>query len=232
MKCQIKIYPCSPPLTSSTSPYTPDLTEGGIAYACRSLACSVNRKGSLPFDRLRHVVAGAATELAFRRYLVEQAVPFEVGGNRPFTDPDRYDVSLGGHRCELISYPLSRRGQVVLLRQNPALVLQAPALLPLDEFAAEGHKPGDLYLLAFLLGLVAVCREDVEKALAAGQPAYFIHPLPEAWARPSNWVPLEKLALKSECASPLTVEIGGQNAGREFFTAWLELPPKKRMFVK
>ena len=213
-------------------PYTPDLTEGGIAYACRSLAYTYNRMGGSPFDRLRRIVAGVAVELAFRRYLGEQAVPFDVLGATPFTDPDRYDVSLGGHRCDMKSYHISRRGQIAQLRRDPSVVLQAPALVPVDQFAAEGHKPDDLYLFAFLLGLVAAAREDVDKALVAGGPVYLIHPLADAWARPANWIPLEKLALKSECEAPITVEIGGQNAEREFVTARLELPPKKRMVVE
>ena len=213
-------------------PHAPDLTEAGIAYACRSLACTSRRMGGLPFDRLRRSVAGVAVELAFRRYLGEQAVPFDVRAAAPFTDPNSYQVWLGGHRCDVKSYLISRRRQITLLRQNPALVLQAPALVPLDEFAAEGATPDDLYLFAFLLGLEAVTRGDGNKALSAGQPVHLIHLLPEAWARPSNWIPLEKLALKSECAAPLTVEIGGQNAEREFVTARLELPSKRRVPVE
>jgi hypothetical protein len=213
-------------------PYTSDLTEGGIVYACRSLAYTYNRMGGSPFDRLRRIVAGVVVELAFRRYLGNQAIPFDVLGATPFTDPDRYDVSLGGHHCDVKSYHISRRSQITQLRRDPGAVLQAPALVPVDQFAAEGHKPDDLYLFAFLLGLVAAAREDVDRALAAGQPVYLIHALPEAWARPSNWIPLEKLALKSERETPITVEIGGQNAEREFVTARLELPPKKRMLVE
>ena len=213
-------------------PYTPDLTEGGIAYACRSLAYTYGRMGGSPVDRLRRIVGGVAAELAFRRTLSEQAIPFNVLGATPFTHPDRYDVSLGGHRCDLKSFLITRRQQISLIQQDPALVLQAPALVPLDQFAAEGHKPDDLYLFAFLLGVVAAAREDVDRATAAGQPAYLIHPLPDEWARPANWLPLEKLALKSECETPITVEIGGQNAGREFVTATLELPPKKRVPVE
>ncbi|MBI4733056.1 MAG: hypothetical protein HY781_13200, partial [Chloroflexi bacterium] len=41
-------------------PYTPDLTEGGIAYACRSLAYTYDRMGGSPVDRLRRIVAGVA----------------------------------------------------------------------------------------------------------------------------------------------------------------------------
>src|ERR1041384_1680320 len=83
-------------------PYTRDLTEGGIAYALHSLPYIYNRSGGSPYDRLRRVVAGAVVELAFRRYLAEQKIPFEVKEAAPFTERDRYDVSLGGRRCDQI----------------------------------------------------------------------------------------------------------------------------------
>jgi len=212
-------------------PYTPDLSEAGIAYACRSLAYTYNRMGGAPFDRLRRIAAGVAVELAFRRYLAELAVPFDVLGATPFTEPDRYDVALGGHRCDLKSYLITRRRQIQLLSHDPGQALQAHALVPLDQFGAEGGRPDDLYLFAFLLGLVAASIEDADQAAATGQPVHLIHPLPEAWARPSAWRPLEGLALKSECAAPITIEIGGQNAEREFSTLRLELAPKKRTVV-
>jgi len=213
-------------------PYTPDLTEGGIAYACRSLAYTYNRMGGSPLDRLRRIVGGVAVELAFRRCLTEQGVPFDVLGATPFTDPDHYDVSLGGHRCDVKSFLLTRRAQISQVRRDPGLLLQASALIPLDQFAAEGHSSQDIYLFAFLLALTAPSQADLQKATAAGQPVYLIHPMPEDWARPRLWLPLEKLALKSECEAPITVEIGGQDAERNFVTAALELLPKTRVAVE
>src|SRR5512135_130594 len=82
-------------------PYTPDLTQSGIDYAVRSLSRADSRIPSTPYSRLRRIVAGVAVELAFRRHLGEQGIPFDVRSSTPFTDPDRYDVSLGGHRCEV-----------------------------------------------------------------------------------------------------------------------------------
>jgi hypothetical protein len=213
-------------------PFTRDLTESGITYACHSLACSSDRMGRSPENRLRRIAGGMAGELALRHALSEQSIPFHVVGAAPFTHPDRYDVSLGGHRCTLKSTIITRRSLITQLRNDPALVLQAPALIPLDQFSAEEHKPDDIYIFAFVLGVVAAAREDVDKALAAGQPACLIHPLPEAWRHPADWLPLEMLALKSECEAATSIEIGGQNAGREFVTARLELPPKKRVPVE
>ncbi len=211
--------------------YTPDLTEGGISYACRSLPHTYDRMGGSSFDRLRRIVVGIAVEVAFRRYLTQQGVPFDVKGATPFTDPDRYDVSLAGHRCDIKSFLISHREQVVSLHANPALLLTAPALIPLDQYSGDGHSPNDLYLFAFLTGLVAATPEAVQKARQAARPVYLIHPLPAAWVRPQVWGPLGPLVLKSESGQPLQVELGGQDAERGFVTQRLELPPRTRVEV-
>jgi len=209
--------------------YTPDLTEGGIAYATRSLPYIFDRMGSSPYGRLRRIVGGVAVELAFRRYLGEQDIPFDIKGASPFTDPDRYDVSLGGHRCDIKSFIISHRGQIKSLRTHPDLLLNAPALVPSDQHTADGHRPNDLYLFAFLTGLTAASQQELSKAQEAGLPVYLLHAMDKVWAKPANWQPLPPLTLKSEAAQILTVEISGQAAGREFLTRVLELPPRTRI---
>src|SRR5512138_964101 len=105
--------------------------------------------GGSSFDRLRRIVVGIAVELAFRRYLTEQRVPFDVKGATPFTDPDRYDVALGGHRCDLKSFWISHRDQITELHAQPGQLLQAPGLIPLDQYTAVERSSEDLYLFAF-----------------------------------------------------------------------------------
>jgi hypothetical protein len=212
-------------------PYTPDLSEGGIAYACRWLAGMYGRMGDFPAERLRRSAGSAAVELAFRRHLSGQNVPFDVLGATPFSQPDHYNIKLGGHRCDMVSYLISRPSQVAQLRLDPAVVLQAPALVPVDQFAAEGQKPDDLYVFAFLVGEVAAAQEEIKSASATGQPVHLIHTLPEAWMRPANWRRLERLALKSECAEAMPVEIGGLDAQRDYVTAAFELPRRMRLPV-
>jgi hypothetical protein len=51
------------------------------------------------------------------------------------------------------------------------------------------------------------------------------------WSRPQVWSPLGRLALKSECSAPVSVEIGGQDAERNFITETLALDPLKRCFA-
>src|SRR3990172_8618724 len=122
-------------------PYTPDLTEGGIAYALRSLPY-----GSLQYGGIRSMVAGAAVELAFRRYLSQQDIPFETKSPTPFTEPDKHDVLLGGHRCDIQSFLITHRDQISQMRSDPSVMLNAPALVPSDHHAADEHSDNDLYL--------------------------------------------------------------------------------------
>jgi hypothetical protein len=101
--------------------------------------------------------------------------------------------------------------------------------VPSDQHAGEGHSDHDLYLFAFLPGLVAISQADLKKVISANQPHYFIHAMPESWARPSTWSPLGRLALKSESEETQIVEIGGQDEGREMRSRLVDLPPRTRV---
>lgn len=206
-------------------PYTPDLTEGGIAYALRSLAYTYEREGRSPYGRLRRLVANVAVEVAFRRYLSMNNIPYEVKASTPFTDRERFDVVLNGHRCDLKSFLISRRDQITQVRKNPTALLDAPALVPSDAHAGDGHSYNDLYLFAFMNGLVAASKEELGKVIVKGQPHYLVHVMPPGWCKPLNWIPLGALTLKSESAKELIVEISGQDEARNMKRKGLSLPP-------
>ena len=213
-------------------PCTPDLTEGGIAYALRSLPNSFERIGSKPYDRIRRVVAEVAVELAFRRYLSQQNIPFDVMGAMPFTDPDKYNVALGGHRCDIKSFLISHRSQISQIQNDPSVMLNAPALVPSDHRAMDGYSDNDLYLFAFLSGLIAASQTDLKKAMETNQPHYLIHVMPAQWRKPSRWNPLEPLVLKSDSDEKMLVEVSGQDEGRGAMTRLVNLPAKTRVTVK
>ena len=213
-------------------PCSHDLIHGGIAYALRSLPHQFHRASNSLYERLRRAVAGAAIELAFRRYLSEQEIPFEVKSALPFTDRERYDVTLGGRRCEIKSFLISHSDQVAEIQQSPQVLLNAPALVPSDQHAGDAHSQHDLYLFAFLSGFVTASPADLSNVVKAKQPHYLIHAMPEAWSRPSTWSPLGKLVLKSEAEEGVTVELGGQDAGREICSCTVELPPRTRIEIQ
>lgn len=213
-------------------PYTPDLTEAGIAYALRSLATSYEREGRSPYGRLRRLVANVAVELAFRRYLTQENIPFDVKAATPFTDRERFDVVLNGRRCDIKPFLISHREQILEIRKNPAVLLDAHALVPSDSHAGDGHSYNDLYLFAFMNGLVAASQADLQKALAKNQPHYLVHILPMAWRKPIHWTPLGELALKSESAQELIVEVSGQDEAREMKRAVVSLAPGVKVSLR
>jgi hypothetical protein len=176
-------------------------------------------------------VTGAAVELAFRRHLSEQKIPFEVKGALPFTAHECYDVMLGGRRCEIKSFLISHREQIAQIQHDPELVLRAPALVASDQHAAEGHSPRDLYLFAFLTGRVTASWDELQKVIESKQPYTLVHVMPEAWNRPSKWSPLGKLVVKSEAEETQAIEIGGQDEGREMRSLLVELPPGRRLEI-
>ncbi len=212
-----------------TLPYTPDLTEGGIQYALRSLPYTYDRMGGARTTRMRRIVGGIAAELAFRRYLGTQEVDFDTRGATPFTEPDRYDVALGGRRVDLKSTFIASRAKIRRVLRNPAALLEASALVPSDQLDTERFHPRDIYLFAFLLGLAATHREAVQQALQAGQPVYLLHAMPPRWASPTHWRSLGALALKSEAPQEARVVVGGQDARREFRRTEVRLAPGQRV---
>ncbi len=208
-------------------PYTPDLTQAGIAYACRSLAYTYNRMRQTRFERLRHIVAGIASELALRRWLHEQAIPFDTFGQTDFTRPDDYDIGLAGHRCDLKTFVLSDPHQLQALQREPQQLLQAEALVPLDQHHAHQHAQ-DIYLFAFVYAFLPRTQRELRQLTGTDQPLYWIYPLPPPWSKPKFWAPLSPLILKSEQESPLHLELGGQRSDGTFHSQHLELPPRTR----
>jgi hypothetical protein len=207
-------------------PYTSDLTEGGIAYALLSLPYK-----NVSYDQLRRTVTQAIVELAFRRYLSQQDIPFDITAATPFTDPARFDVSLGGHRCDVKSQLISNRRKISELRCDPNALLKASALIPVEPAIGDGFLDHDLLLFSLLLGLTATSLNDLKKAVEANQPSYLIHIMPTKWSNPQHWHPLGALTLKSDSSTELTVEISGQNQARGKLTQMVTLPPKTRIIL-
>lgn len=206
-------------------PFTSDLTEGGIAYALRSLAFLQERAGASLADRLRRTVANISVELAFRRHLSQQDIPYEVQAAAAFSEHERFDVSLNNRRCALKSFFISNRSQVIDIRRSPAILLDAPALVPSDVHVSDGHAYSDLYVFAFATGLTAASPADLQKVIAKKLPHHLTHVMPKAWRQPQHWNPLGKLTIKSESSAETTLEIHGQDEGRNMKRVTVNLPP-------
>jgi hypothetical protein len=214
-------------------PYEASLTVAGIEYAKKSLHYTYNRMRLAPAARLRKIVAGVAVELAFRRWLQAQAVPFDLLGATHFTEKDKYDLRLGGRRCDVKSFLISDRSQISALRRDPAWLEAAEALVPEDQFQSDRMGEADIYLFGFLAGLETRSATDLEKALAAEQPVYLIHTLSQPQWRgtqtgPDSWRSLGRLLFKADAAGALELEAGGQAADHSSWVERLRLAPRTR----
>ncbi|MBP7693795.1 MAG: hypothetical protein KA764_17875, partial [Anaerolineales bacterium] len=214
-------------------PYDDTLTRAGVEYAKRSLHYTFNRMHLAPGPRLRKIVAGVAVELAFRRWLDAQAVPYDLRGLTAFTEKDKYDLSLGGRRADVKSFFLTDREAIKALRRDPAWLLDAEALVPEDQLSSAKLEDGDLYVFGFLTGLEARQPADTLKAAAAGQPLELVATLTEpGWLGRAAWRSLGTLALKSSGGAPLELELGGQGRDRAALVETLTLPPATRLAVQ
>src|SRR5258706_9977586 len=218
-------------------PYEALLTEAGIEYAKKSLHYTYNRMHRAPEARLRKIVAGVAVELAFRRWLQAQNVPFDLLGATHFTEKDKYDLRLGGRRCDVKSFLISDRSQITALRRDPAWLDAAEALVPEDQFQSDRLGEQDIYLFGFLAGLETRSAADLDKALRAEQPVYLIHTLSQPrWrgtesmpgANPSAWRSLGRLLFKADTPGPIELEAGGQIENHAGWVERLRLAPRVR----
>lgn len=210
-------------------PFQPEFTQSGIDYALCSLPYTYDRMGGSRFERLRRIVAGKAVELAFRSWLEKNDIRHDILGTTPFTRPDRYDLAIGGRRCDLKSFQFFSREMITRLKREPALLLGAAALVPSDQLSSDHLTDDDLYVFAFLSALVTTRLDEIALPEEAGQPVCIIHPLPEDWARPNPWGQLGKMALKADVNAPINVEVGGQGEGRDFIVVRVALPPRERV---
>jgi len=209
-----------------------ELTQAGVDYACRSLAFTYDRMGGSPFARMRRIAIGKAVELGFRRFLDSEGAPYDNLGATPFTEPDHYDIALGGRRCDLKSFQILHRPQIQELHRSPDGLLDADALVPEDQLLSEHFGDHDLYLFAFATALTAFNPDDVKLVQQANQPLYWIFPFPERWGRPKRWKSLGRLALKLEVGLPLAIEVGGQNASKGFQSERVTLIPGKPLVLQ
>lgn len=211
--------------------HTPDLTEAGILSTCHWLASSSQYSGKKSFADLCRKIAGVSVELAIRRLLAERQVPVKNLETEPFLDPPRHQLSLGGHRLHLNSCLLANKARIRSIRKDPAELLHASASIPLEQFVSEAVTGKDLHLFAFLLGLTARSKADRQKLEATHEPHFYLAVLPKNWSQPGAWISLNPIVLKSEADQPVTVELGGLNASREFTRSWLLLQPGTRTRV-
>ncbi len=211
-------------------PFDEQFARAGAQYARDSLHFRYSRLQACTAEHLRAIVTGIAFEMATRRWLEAGAIRYDRLGATTLTASDRFDLAIGGRRCDLRANLISDRSQIAALHADLNWLLDAEALVPEDQLTAERLGENDLYIFGFVTGLEARHSTDTQKALARGLPVYMIHlPNQTTWACLNPWQSLGGLAFKSNAEEPLRIEIGGQDAQRKAIRERVKLPPRTRI---
>jgi hypothetical protein len=208
-------------------PYDEQYSRAGVQYARDSL--HVMARGPWA-GGLRQIVTGISFEMATRRWLEAAAIRYDRLGATTLTAPGRFELAIGGRRCDLKCCLIADKGRIGGLHADPAWALEAEALVSDQDLASERLNENDIYLFGFVTGLEARQSADTLKALGRGLPVYMLYsPPPEVWARIDPWQSLGGLALKSNADEPLRIEIGGQDLQHKAIRERVKLPPHTRM---
>jgi hypothetical protein len=205
-------------------PYTSDLTQAGIAFACQTLPGETQHNRSEIFRRLRRLVIQQAAELAFRRHLSKSNVPHNLATSKSFSDPSRACAVIGGRCCDVYGYEIFHKGEIHQLHRDPQRLLTISTPVPSTDLSSQQRSDSDLIIVTFVTGLITPNLRETQKAASAGRPLFLIYPLPAVWSRRSSWSDLGYLTCKSESNRPLALTLVGQSEDRSFQTEGLNLP--------
>lgn len=209
--------------------HTPDITQASVSEVMRALAYPARFPHLDDFDSMRQRVGDNIVSLAFRRYLDEQKIPYQLSESLNFSQPDRFDVTFGGRRCIPFAQFICNRKIIQQVHQDPDLILSENIYLP--DGAAAAYRDVDIYLFISMTCLVTRSRDDVEKAIVAGQPSFLVYQMPEAWAAPAQWENLAPLVLKTDIAEDLVIDLHGQDQQRGYLSESIDLPGRRRVEI-
>ncbi|MGD8760084.1 MAG: hypothetical protein PVJ07_07505 [Anaerolineales bacterium] len=209
-------------------PYDESLTLAGVTYVLQTIH-HLGFRDRLPFvSGLRRVAQATATELAVRRWLHSERVPYGLLASEPITEPPRRHMVIGGRRLFVASHTVTSARQIQQLRRDPASLCRAQALIPEMHFIHERFGQGDICLFAYLL-----CREtrtpsEVQQALRAHMDTHLLAlPRKRGWRQHHPWRALGPLTIANPTSQALTIELAGELSDRRLWRKSLSLRPGK-----
>jgi hypothetical protein len=212
-------------------PCSEDLIQAGTAYVTRSLVEPGGRPANPDFDHLRAGVVDKAVELAFRRLVTEEDIPHQLIESVIFSQPDTFDVAFGGRRCVLSGMVICRREEINRVHNDLDSLVKGMVYLR-ESRRSGATRDVDLYIFAFLTGLVTRSRQELQKALNASQPVHLIFPMTDDWAAPPQWDSLGTLTLKGDITAPVSMTLTGQDRHRGYLQSNVEVPSRERVQVE
>lgn len=206
-------------------PFTDDLSEAGIVHLCRNMS-RMEGSSRITGHSMRRSIAATCAHLALRRYLALQGLAFEGRAPSDYLQHEAPNVKVGPRTWAPKTFFISRPSQIDALAENPAIALQAAALVPSDRFAAEDLRGDDAYVFALVTAALASPRAE-----AAGSFGHWVYAVVPGWRRPRRWTPLGPFILKSEGKAPLWLELGGELGSGDFHQCKVRLADGERNVV-
>ena len=212
-------------------PYTPDLTQAGILYSCRSLALDLIQASNLRLEPLRQQIADTAAEVAFHRLLSEHHLPFKTIPAARFSQPDRFEVMLGGRRCHLVNSLIAHSSSLRRLESEPEYLLSAPARIPEMELTSERMNYQDLLIFAFTLALTRPGWDEIRQSQNTQPSLQLIYIFPKIWRNPTRSQTIGPLTFLNESDEEITLDLGGSGMDHKYLSKKLRLFPRKRTVI-
>jgi hypothetical protein len=213
-------------------PFTPELTKAGIASTCRSFSGLSIKSNEGIFFILRREVASIAAKLAFHRLIEACNVAHQRVILKPFTNPDEPDISISGRRVECINFLITKTKSIERIIRMPESFLQAPMIVNLPWADLQLFQDEDLLFFSISLGMTTAHLSELQKYSLPDGNKYLFYLLPLPWTNPKPWMCLGRLIMKSEHGPEMTVELGGSNEQRFFFTHTQYLPERVRIEIE
>ena len=213
------------PLSCVRLPFTPDLTQAGIAYVCRRLPYLNLTPKNSPWKSIPKLILGTAVELALHRYLLGQDLPIQRFQTNPFSEPEHSSLILGGRRCKIQSLLISSKAKIRLLKKDPHRLLKETISVQQAALLSEHYQSNDLHIFAIATGLIAPHQPKISRAVQAGQPAYLISLLSRRWYDYGLWKPYHRLTFVYTGSTPIHLELVGQSEENRSMTEKLNLLP-------
>ncbi len=216
----------------------------GIKYAEKSLNSTFNRMASPnPYKRMRRIIKGILSELAFENILSSKKIAFDTKGRTRWYEIDRYDIALKSRKCDLKSFFLDldldylKNKKILDLKPSSSeWLLDCSALVPSDQLYQRKFQEKDLYLFAFISGRIRPSLTD--RMMRDNLDKYIIHSFWDySWIKPQKWIKkhgksklgIIKISSNNSQDQGKKITIGGTIDHRKFMFEEVELvnnPPR------
>jgi hypothetical protein len=194
---------------SHPAPVTLACDESLKLAGCSSVFYSLSQAHSVPSTiSLRRQAADCAAEIALRRWLATEGVPFQVQRASPFSLIDRGLTQIAGCRVLVISRLIQ---SITLLRElacDPSKIYSSEFKFQIPSTQERNLREGDLIFFSACGFLPAKTNPSAYFPISLASEKH--------WIAPHHWAPFRNLTITSQEEDPLEVELLGKRAdGRE-----------------